>query len=70
MSNTNKLVPRNKFSLGLLHQIIGHISIKSLMDVDNANVWKDIEPMIDPYPFCFISSMNIKYRPSSCQVAL
>ena len=60
---TNKLPSRRKIALEKLHQILGHISISSLLAGDAANVWEDIELRIDPDPFftsCHISSMNKK----------
>ena len=41
-----------KIVLELLHQRLGHISIRSLLAGDTANVWEDVELRIDPYPFC------------------
>ena len=63
MSKTNKLPVRKKIALKLLHQRLGHISTRSLLAGDTANVWEDIELRIDPYLFCTscqISSMNKK----------
>ena len=51
MSKTKKLPSRKKIALELLHQRLGHISTRSLMDGDNANVWEDIELRINPDPF-------------------
>ena len=65
MSKTKKLPARKKTTLELLHKILGHISTRSLLAGDNANIWKDIEHIIDPYPFftsCQISLMNKKAR--------
>ena len=65
MSKTKKLPAREKFALGLLHQILGHISTRSLLAGYTANIWEDIAPRIDPYPFftsCQIYSMNEKAR--------
>ena len=65
MSKTKKLPSRKKIALDLLHQILGHISTRSLFDEDTSNVWEDIELRTDPYPFCTscqISSMNKKAR--------
>ena len=62
------MAPRKKFSLELLHQILGHRSTTSLMVVDTANGCQDIELRIDPYPFytlCQISSMNENDRPKT-----
>ena len=65
ISKTKKLAPRKKIALELLHQGLGQRSTRSLMDGDNANIWEDIEPIIDPDPFftsCHIYSMNKKAR--------
>ena len=65
MSKSKKISPRNKVALELLHQILGHISTRSLMGGDTANVWEDIELRIDPDLFCtscHISSMKKKTR--------
>ena len=51
MSKTKKLAPRNKVALELFHQRLGHRSTRSLMAGDTANVWEDIEIIIDPDPF-------------------
>ena len=62
MSKTKKLPARKKIALELLHQILGRISTRSLLDGDTDNVWEDIELRIDPDPFCIscqIFSMNI-----------
>ena len=61
MSKTKKLPAKKKISLELLHQILGHRSTRSFLAGDNANVWEDIEIIIDPDPFCTscqISSMK------------
>ena len=63
MSKTNKLPSRKKIALELLHQRLGHRSPISFLARDTANVWEDIELIIDPDPFCTsfkISSMNKK----------
>ena len=65
MSKSMKIAPRKKFALELLQHRLLHRSTRSLMDGDTANVWKDIEPSIDPDPFftsCHISSMKKKAR--------
>ena len=65
MSKTKKLPSRKKIALELLHQRLGHISTRSLLAGDTANVWEGIDPIIDPDPFftsCKISSMNKKDR--------
>ena len=47
-----KTIPaRKKISLELLHQRLGHISTRSLLAGDTANVWEDVELRIDSYPF-------------------
>ena len=54
-----------KIALELLHQRLGHISTRSLLAGDTANVWEYVELRIDPDPFCTscqISSMNKKAR--------
>ena len=64
-SQSKQLAPRNNVALEFLHQILGHISTRSLIAGDTANVWKDIELRIDPYPFCTscqIYPMNKKAR--------
>ena len=56
---------RKKIALELLHQRLGHISTRSLLVGDTANVWEDVELRIDPDPFCTscqISSMSKKAR--------
>ena len=39
MSKKNKFPARKKIALELLHQILGHISTRSLLAGDIANVW-------------------------------
>ena len=46
-----KLPARKKIALELLHQRLGHISTRSLLDGDTANVWEDVDLIIDPDPF-------------------
>ena len=61
MSKTKKLQSRKKIALKLLHQRLGHRSTRSLLDEDTANIWADMEIIIDPDPFftpCQIFSMN------------
>ena len=61
MSKTKKLPSRKKIALELLHQRLGHMSTRSLLDGNTANVWENIELRIDPNPFytlCQISSMK------------
>ena len=65
MSKSEKLAPRNKVALELLHHRLVHRSTISLMDGYTANFWKDIELSIYTYPFCTscqISSMKKKAR--------
>ena len=65
MSKSKKIAPKKKFALELLHHRLWHRSAISLMDGYNANVWKDIELRIYPYPFCIscqIYAMNKKAR--------
>ena len=57
ISKTNKLPSRNKIAIELLHQKLGHISIRSFMDGDTADVWEDIEFRIDTETF----SPNVKF---------
>ena len=64
-TKTNKLLPRKKVALGLLHNRLGHISTRSLKNGYTANVCQDIELRIDPDPFCTsyqIYLMNKKAR--------
>ena len=39
ISQSKKIATRKGVSLELLHHILGHISNRSLMDGDTANVW-------------------------------
>ena len=60
-----KIPARKKIALGLLHQILGHRSTRSLLAGDTANVWEYVELIIDPDPFFTSSnffSMNKKAR--------
>ena len=50
---------RKKISLELLHQRLGHISTRKLLDGDTANIWEDVELRIYPDPFC--TSCQISY---------
>ena len=52
MSKAKKLPARKKIALGLLHKRLGHISTRSLLAEDTANVWEYIELRIDLDPFC------------------
>ena len=61
MSKENK----SPVALELLYQRLGHISNRSLLAGDTANVWDDVELRIYPYPFCTscqIYSMNTNPR--------
>ena len=63
MSKKNKFPVRKKIALELLHKILGHRSSRSLLAGDTANIWEDVELIIDPDPFCTsyqISSMKKK----------
>ena len=51
-SNSQKQIPEEKISLGILHQTLGHRSTRPLLDGYNANVWKYIEIRVDPDPCC------------------
>ena len=65
MSKTKQKIYRKKIASEFLHQRLGHRSTRSFLSRDAANVWEDIEIIIDPYPFytsCQISSMNKKSR--------
>ena len=65
MSKKNKFPARKKITLELLHQRLEHRSTRSLLAVDTANVWEDVELRIVQDPFftsCQISSTNKKAR--------
>ena len=54
-------ITKNKVSLELLHQRLGHRSTRSLLAGYAANIWHDIKIRIDPDPFyksCQISTIN------------
>ena len=57
MSKKNKFPARKKIALELLHQRLGHISTRSLLDGDTANGWEDVELRIDPDLF----APHVKY---------
>ena len=60
-SKSQKQIPKKKFSLELLHQRLGHISTRSLLSGDTANVWQDNDLRVDPDPLCIscqISTIN------------
>ena len=52
MSKKNKFPARNKIALELLHKRLGHISTRSLLSGDTANIWEDVDLRIYPDPFC------------------
>ena len=52
ISKKNKFPERKKIALELLHQILGHRSTRSLLAGDTANIWEDVELIIDQDPFC------------------
>ena len=65
MEKSKKNSARKKIALELLHQRLGHRSIRSLIAGDTANVWEDVELRIYQDPFCTsckISFMNKKAR--------
>ena len=63
MSKSKKIAPKKKVALKLLHHILVHISTRSLIYGDTANIWKDIELRIYPDPFCTSRQMSsIKNR--------
>ena len=65
MSKKNKFPARKKIALELLHQRLGHRLTRSLLAGDTANIWDNVEIIIDPDPSCTscqISSMNKKAR--------
>ena len=59
ISKKNKFPSRKKIALELLHKRLGHISTRSLLAGNSANVWENLEIRIDPDPFC-----------TSCQIYL
>ena len=50
--NPKRNPKRKKIALELINKRLGHISTRSLMDGDTANVWEVAELKIDPDPFC------------------
>ena len=52
MSKKNTFPARKKNALELLHQRLRHRSTNSLLAGDTANVWEDVELIIDLDPFC------------------
>ena len=57
-SKSQKRIHKNRVSLSLLHQILGHKSTSPLLDGDNERVWQYISIRIDPDPLC-----------TSCQIS-
>ena len=51
-SKSQKQILKNKVSLGLFHQRLGHRSTRSLLDGDTENIWQNIEITVDPKYFC------------------
>ena len=47
MSKKNKFPARKKIALELLHQRLGHRYTRSLLAADTANIWEDVELIID-----------------------
>ena len=57
---------RKKIALELFHHRLGHRSTSSLLAGDNANVWEDVELIIDPDPFCNKKAWsNIPLKPKA-----
>ena len=52
MSKKNKLPTRKKIDLELLHQILGPRYTRSLLAEDTANIWEDVDLIIDSDNFC------------------
>ena len=64
-SKPQKQIPKNKVSLEILHQRLGHRSKRSLLARDTENVWQYIDLKVDPdplYALCHISAINKKSR--------
>ena len=51
-SKPQKQIPKNKVSLELLHQRLGHRSTRSLLDGDTKIFWQDIDLRVYNDPFC------------------
>ena len=66
-SKKNKFPARKKIALELLHQRLGHRSTRSLLAVDNANVWEDVELRIYPDPFCTSCQISSKIFDMRCK---
>ena len=56
-SKSQKQIPKNKVSLELFYHMLLHRSSRSLLSVNNKNVWKDTEIRVYFNPF-----------PTSCQI--
>ena len=52
MEKSKKNPKRKKIALELMHQRLGHRSTRSVIAGDTAKVWEDLDPRIDPEPFC------------------
>ena len=70
MSKTKKLPARDKISLKLLHQRLGHRSTRSFLAGDTANVLEDTELRIDPDPFCTSCQNNSMNKNSRSKIPL
>ena len=57
-SKGKKLPARKKIALKLLHQRLGHRFTRSILAGYTANVWEDIELIIDPDPFCTLCQIS------------
>ena len=57
MSKKNKFPARKKILLEMPYKRLGHISTRSLLAGDTANVWEDVELRIYPYLF----APHVKY---------
>ena len=62
ISKKNKFPARKKFALEFLHQRLGHISTRSLLAGDTANVWEDVELITDPDHFCTSCQISSKKK--------
>ena len=50
-SKSQNQIPKEKVSLELFHQRLGHIFRRSKMAGDTENVWQDIDLRVYPDPF-------------------
>ena len=57
-SKPQKQIPKRKVSFELLHQWLGHMYTRLLLDGDTTNVFQYIDIRVDPDPFC-----------TSCQIS-